>query len=68
VGDWPERDIAGAKEQGMTTVFARYGDTFGIRNSGADYDVDDVYEIVGIVDELNGAEAAGTEDGGFAAD
>jgi len=37
VGDWAERDITGAAKIGMITVFARYGDTFGTVNSGADY-------------------------------
>lgn len=56
VGDWPERDIVGASELGMKTVFARYGDTFGIKKSGADYEIDDLLELVRIVDELNGAD------------
>jgi putative hydrolase of the HAD superfamily len=54
VGDWAERDVVGAKSLGMRTVFARYGDTFGTRESGADYDIDDVFELVEIVDRLNG--------------
>jgi putative hydrolase of the HAD superfamily len=37
----------------MQTVFARYGDTKGNKNSGADYDIDDVFELVDIVDKLN---------------
>jgi len=52
VGDWAERDVVGGKSLGMKTVFARYGDTFGTQNSGADYDVDDVFQLVAIVDEL----------------
>ena len=55
IGDWPERDVVGAKEIGMKTIFARYGDTFGTVDSGADWDINDVYEIVGIVNELNSA-------------
>lgn len=55
VGDWAERDIVGAKELGMITVFARYGDTFGTGPSGANYDIWDIRELVGIVDKLNGA-------------
>jgi putative hydrolase of the HAD superfamily len=55
VGDWPERDIVGAAELGIRTVFARYGDTFGTRESGADYEIDDIYRLVSIVDGLNGA-------------
>jgi putative hydrolase of the HAD superfamily len=54
IGDWAERDVVGAKSLGMKTVFARYGDTFDTQDSGADYEVDDVYDLVGIVDRLNG--------------
>lgn len=53
VGDWPERDMVGAAQMGMTTVFARYGDTFGTVDSGADYDIDDVSELLNIVDREN---------------
>jgi HAD superfamily hydrolase (TIGR02253 family) len=53
VGDWAERDVVGAKGLGMTTVFARYGDTFGTKESGADFDIDDVFQLVAIVDRLN---------------
>ena len=55
VGDWPERDVVGAAQLGMKTVFARYGDTFGTVNSGADFDVNDIIELIDIVDRLNGA-------------
>ena len=55
VGDWPERDVVGANNLGIRTIFARYGDSFGTINSGADWDINDVYEIVGIVNELNSA-------------
>lgn len=56
VGDWPERDVIGAKSLGMTTVFARYGDTFGTPPdaSGADFDITDVADLLDIVDRLNG--------------
>ncbi len=54
VGDWPERDMIGAKSVGMRTVFARYGDTFGTLESGADFDITDIAELLGIVDRLNG--------------
>lgn len=53
VGDWAERDIVGAKVLGMKTVFARYGDAFGTGNSGADFDIWDIRELVDIVDKLN---------------
>lgn len=54
IGDWAERDVVGGRSLGMKTVFARYGDTFGTGESGADYDIDDVFELVAIVDRLNG--------------
>jgi len=54
VGDWPERDMIGAKGVGMPTVFARYGDTFGTVESGADFDVDDILDLLPILDRLNG--------------
>jgi putative hydrolase of the HAD superfamily len=53
IGDWAERDVVGGKSLGMKTVFARYGDTFGTGESGADYDIHDVFELVAIVDRLN---------------
>ena len=53
IGDWPDRDVVGAKQIGMKTIFARYGDTFGTNDSGADWDVNDIYEVVGIIKELN---------------
>ena len=53
VGDWPERDVVGASKVGIKTVFARYGDTSDVKDSGADWEVDDIYEVVSIVDELN---------------
>jgi len=55
VGDWPERDITGAAKLGMITVFARYGDTFGTSESGADHEIDDIYDVVDIVDKMNAA-------------
>jgi len=53
VGDWPERDVVGAATVGMTTVFARYGDTFGVVHSDAQYDINDISEVLGIVDRVN---------------
>jgi len=53
VGDWPERDMVGASRLGMKTVFARYGDTKGVAESGADFVIDDIQQLIGIVDGLN---------------
>ena len=49
VGDWPERDVVGARKVGMKTAFAKYGDTFGTRDSGADYDLDNIFQLIEIV-------------------
>ncbi len=53
VGDWPERDVIGAKKLCMKTAFAKYGDVFGTLESGADYDIQDVKEILSIVRKEN---------------
>ncbi|MFL3009132.1 MAG: HAD-IA family hydrolase [Candidatus Neomarinimicrobiota bacterium] len=54
IGDWPERDVVGAKQIGMKTAFAKYGDTFGTINSGADWDLKDIYQLVMIINDYNG--------------
>jgi putative hydrolase of the HAD superfamily len=54
IGDWADRDVVGAAQVGIRTVFARYGDTFGTAESGADFDVNDIIELLDIVDTLNG--------------
>jgi len=59
VGDWPERDVVGASQVGIRTVFARYGDTFGTIDSGADFEIDDVLGLLSIVDHLNGGGPVG---------
>ena len=53
IGDWPDRDVVGAKQIGMKTIFAKYGDTFGTTDSGADWDVEDIYEVVRIIKDVN---------------
>jgi HAD superfamily hydrolase (TIGR02253 family) len=55
VGDWAQRDIVGAKTLGMYTVFARYGDTFGTQESGADFEINDILELIPVVERLNRA-------------
>ena len=50
VGDWPERDLTGAKNIGMKTVFAKYGYTWGKPTEVAsDYTIDSIAELVEIV-------------------
>ncbi len=56
VGDWPERDIVGAKTVGMVTVFARWGEHPDAKDTGADYDINSIEKIVDIVKSINEAE------------
>ena len=53
VGDWAERDVVGAANLGMTTAFARYGDTFGTVQSHADYELNDASELLDVIDAEN---------------
>lgn len=53
IGDWPDRDIKGAKQVGMKTAFAKYGSTEKISNSGADHDLDSLSELVDIIKIYN---------------
>ena len=53
VGDWAERDIKGAKALGMRTAWAKYGNEFDTPVSGADYELDDIYDLVGIIRRQN---------------
>lgn len=53
VGDWEARDIKGAKELGIITVFARYGNIFGEHGNEADYTIDDIIAIIDIINKLN---------------
>ena len=50
VGDWPERDIAGARNVGIKTIFARYGALHDFDKSGADYEIEDIGEILKIIE------------------
>jgi putative hydrolase of the HAD superfamily len=53
VGDWAERDMVGAAKVGMKTVFAKYGDTFGTLETHADYDINDISELIPVVKRIN---------------
>ncbi len=53
VGDWPERDILGGAKIGMKTVFAKYGDVFGTKDSEADFEINDIRELIDIIEKLN---------------
>jgi putative hydrolase of the HAD superfamily len=53
VGDWVERDILGASLIGMKTAFAKYGDTFNTREHKADYELNDISELIEIIANQN---------------
>ncbi|MFC1690978.1 TIGR02253 family HAD-type hydrolase [Nanoarchaeota archaeon] len=56
IGDWPERDVRGAKKLGMKTCFAKYGYSVkhrGIPKDYADYEIGDVRELLKIVRKEN---------------
>lgn len=49
VGDRPERDIKGAKSLGIKTVFARYGCENPPKFSGADFEINDIKDLLKII-------------------
>ena len=50
VGDWPERDIKGAKELGMKTAFAKYGAIKEVTIK-ADYELNKIEDVLRIVED-----------------
>lgn len=58
VGDWADRDIAGARKVGLKTAWAKYGNTFDTKESGADHELSDILEVVDVVRKENGCKAA----------
>lgn len=53
VGDDPSKDILGAKKLGMKTVLAKYGQVIYYSKAKADFEIDDISNLVRIVDRLN---------------
>lgn len=53
IGDWEQRDILGARNIGMYTAFARYGDTFNTGSSSADFELGDISDLVDIIKNIN---------------
>ncbi len=54
VGDWAERDMLGARNLGIRTAWAKYGDTQGTVDSGAEFVLSDIHELVDIIRRENG--------------
>ena len=55
VGDWPERDIKGARLMGFKTAFAKYGSEADM-DSKADYELKNVGDVLDIVRAENNSE------------
>lgn len=53
VGDWMERDIAGAALLNIITAYARYGDTMDTPESHADYILDDIADLCDVIKKIN---------------
>lgn len=50
IGDWPERDVAGAQALGIRTIYARYGSRHEALYK-ADHDIDDIAELLSILND-----------------
>lgn len=50
VGDWPEKDMVGAKACGMTTCWAQYGSRFA--EAQRDFVLRDIKDIFKVLKEL----------------
>jgi len=53
VGDWPERDIVGAKKVELWTAFARWGEHPDAKDTGADFDFTSIEQVVDVVKKIN---------------
>jgi len=51
VGDWPERDMKGAKAIGMKTAFAEYGNTHHYRGKVADYTLKRITDLIKVAQQ-----------------
>jgi len=59
VGDWPDRDIQGARNLHIRTALALYGSDFDTENCGADFLLHSVDELLPILDTINGGRHPG---------
>ncbi len=55
VGDWPERDIKGANEAGLTSVHAKYGNVISDNSytGKPNYEINAFNELLGIIRSIN---------------
>ncbi|HII71539.1 TPA: HAD-IIIA family hydrolase [Candidatus Woesearchaeota archaeon] len=53
IGDMPDKDVKGAKDMGFISVFALYGnETVDKGESGADYEIEKVNELLAVIDRI----------------
>ena len=50
LGDWPEKDMKGAKAVGMLTCHAKYGHQEDTKTPNADYEINNIQELLEITD------------------
>ncbi|RMF06963.1 TIGR02253 family HAD-type hydrolase [Candidatus Woesearchaeota archaeon] len=53
VGDWPERDILGAKKVGMLTCLASYGCVKPSKRVKPDWSINSIEELINIIESVN---------------
>ena len=45
--------LASLEDGEISTIFAKYGDHFGVKESGANWDIEDISDIINIIDDIN---------------
>ncbi|MFH1591664.1 MAG: TIGR02253 family HAD-type hydrolase [archaeon] len=53
VGDWPERDLKGAREMGITTCYAKYGSVKTYAKVNTDHVLTRVTDLIKVVEKEN---------------
>jgi HAD superfamily hydrolase (TIGR01549 family) len=53
IGDWPEKDILGAKKLGMLTCFAKYGYNGKNNLVSSDFEINKITDLIDIIKILN---------------
>ena len=56
VGDWPERDMVGAKSFGLWTAWAKYGTTSDAEKTEADFELTEIRDLMNVIDTINARE------------
>jgi len=56
IGDWPDRDVAGAKSANLWTVWAKYGSTHNVEESDADFEIGSIADLLRVIDTIDARE------------